>query len=138
MKRMKRKNPSMRMTKTTRKSRFPLWHPFLPSSHPIRVTLLVCGWVALATGLAPASPVSEVPAAGSQSPQKKVRWRAMSDRRGEFGIRVPLGAEYEVAIHARGFAKAERKVDGKVGQRFDFLVRLQPVPSKGKEPAKSS
>lgn len=68
--------------------------------------------------------------------EKKVRWRAMSDRRGEFGIRVPHGAEYDVQIEARGFAKAERKVDGKNGQRFDFVVRLQPeaaAPGKGAE-----
>lgn len=70
--------------------------------------------------------------------EKKVRWRAVSDRRGEFGIRVPHGAEYDVNIEARGFAKAERKVDGKSGQRFDFLVRLQPEAQKSREATKPS
>ena len=90
---------------------------------------LIFGTVFHEQGFALAGAKVEVRRAG----EKKVRGRAISDRRGEFGIRVPVGAEYEVRIEARGFAAHERKVDGKQGQRFDFVARLQP---EGKTPAK--
>ena len=35
--------------------------------------------------------------------EKKVRWRQYSDRRGEFAVRVPPGAEYELTVKAKGF-----------------------------------
>src|SRR5574341_647672 len=40
-----------------------------------------------------------------RSGEKKVRWRAFSDRRGEFGIRFPTGEEYELAVVAKGYAE---------------------------------
>jgi len=65
--------------------------------------------------------------------EKKVRGRAISDRRGEFGIRVPRGAEYEVRIEARGFATMNRKVDARTETRQDFVERMKPLPGKNKE-----
>jgi len=65
--------------------------------------------------------------------EKKVRGRAISDRRGEFGIRVPRGAEYEVRIEARGYEKAGRKIDAKTETRVDFVERLKPLPDAGKK-----
>lgn len=63
--------------------------------------------------------------------EKKVRWRAYSDRRGEFGIRFPTGEEYELAVVAKGYAEESRKIDARTGQREDLVFRLRPA--KGKE-----
>ena len=117
---------------------YPAWKvPAAKASHaqrkPPADDFLIFGTALNEQGFAVPGAKVEVRRAG----EKKVRWRAVSDRRGEFGIRVPHGAEYDVQIEARGFAKDQRKVDGKNGQRFDFLVRLQPETVKGKEPAKS-
>lgn len=35
--------------------------------------------------------------------EQKFRWEAMSDRRGELGLGIKQGAEYELAIEAYGF-----------------------------------
>ena len=136
-------------------------HPFPCPPHPISVTLLVCLLLVLAAGPASSVPVS-LPDQPKRKPpvedflifgtvmteqgyavqgakievrrvdEKKVRGRALSDRRGEFGIRVPLGAEYEIRIEARGFQKAERKVKAESVQRFDFVEKLKPVAPKEK------
>lgn len=133
-------------------------HPISPRAHPIFVALLVC-LVLLAAGAVPGAgpddkkkrgPADDFLIFGTifteqgfavqgakievrRAGEKKVRGTARSDRRGEFGVRVPAGAEYEVTIAARGFSKAERKVDGKMGQRFDFVERLK---RDGKDAAK--
>ncbi len=92
---------------------------------------LIFGTVFTEQGFALQGAKIEVRRAG----EKKVRGRAVSDRRGEFGVRVPEGAEYEVTIEARGFVKDARKVDAKIGQRFDFVARLKPVAGAPKEGA---
>lgn len=129
-------------------------HPFPGTPHPIAVTLLVCLLLVLAAGPASSFPVSPADQPKHKPPaedflifgtvlsdqgftvqgakievrragEKKVRGRAWSDRRGEFGIRVPLGAEYEIHIEARGFEKAERKIKAEAAQRFDFVEKLK-------------
>lgn len=62
-----------------------------------------------------------------RSDEKKFRWEAMSDRRGELGIRVQQGAEYEVVIEARGFQTQSRKVDAREGNREDLTLQMEPV-----------
>ena len=59
--------------------------------------------------------------------ERKVRWEARSDRRGEFAVRVPKGAEYELTVKAQGFQEQMRKVDARAGSREDIVFRLQPV-----------
>lgn len=59
--------------------------------------------------------------------ERKVRWEARSDSRGEFAVRVPRGAEYEVSIRAAGYQEHSQKVDAREGSREDFVFRLQPV-----------
>jgi hypothetical protein len=59
--------------------------------------------------------------------EKKYRWEAMSDRRGELGIRVKQGAEYELAIEARGFKPQTRKIDASEGDRQDLTLQMEPV-----------
>lgn len=58
--------------------------------------------------------------------ERKVRWRALTDRRGEFAVRVPRGAEYVLEVVARGFAAAEQKLDAREADRQDLVFRLQP------------
>jgi len=65
--------------------------------------------------------------------EKKVRWRARSDRRGEFGIRVPTGEKYELTVEAKGFEEQEHKIDAKNGTRVDLVLRMKPEK---KEPEK--
>ena len=57
--------------------------------------------------------------------EKKFRWEATSDRRGEFGIRVPQGAAYELTIEARGFKPQTRKVDAREGNREDLTIQME-------------
>jgi Carboxypeptidase regulatory-like domain len=64
--------------------------------------------------------------------EKKFRWEARSDRRGELGIRVKQGAEYEITIEARGFQPQTRKVDAREGDREDLTLRMEPL--KGGKP----
>lgn len=64
--------------------------------------------------------------------EPKVRWRGVSDRRGEFAVRVPGGAEYEMTVAAKGFQEQARKVDARTGSREDLVFRLAPAP-KGKK-----
>ncbi len=59
--------------------------------------------------------------------EKKFRWEASSDRRGELGIRVKQGAEYEVTIEARGFQPQTRHIDAREGKQEELTVRMEPV-----------
>jgi carboxypeptidase family protein len=61
----------------------------------------------------------------------KFRWEARSDRRGEFALRVPQGADYEIVVLAKGFQVQTRTVDAKSGDREDLVFRLVPA-SQGK------
>jgi hypothetical protein len=60
--------------------------------------------------------------------EKKFRWEAMSDRRGELGVRVKQGAEYELTIEAPGFKPETRKIDAREGNREDLTFQLEPLP----------
>ncbi len=64
--------------------------------------------------------------------EKKVAGRAISDRRGEFGIRVPKGAEYELKVKIKGFAGQSRKVDARNGERADVVIRMTAEREKKK------
>jgi hypothetical protein len=58
--------------------------------------------------------------------EKKFRWEAASDRRGELAIRVPQDSEYEMTVEARGYKIQTRKVDAKEGNRADLTIRMEP------------
>ena len=47
--------------------------------------------------------------------EKKYRWASYTNSRGEFAVRVPQGADYEVVIRAKGFADQTRALDAKTG-----------------------
>src|SRR5438445_6802007 len=46
---------------------------------------------------------------------KKFRWEDRTSSRGEFAIRVPQGAEYEIVVHAKGFADQAKTIDARTG-----------------------
>lgn len=58
--------------------------------------------------------------------EKKFRWEAMSDHQGEFAIRVPQDAQYEMTIEARGFKTETRKIDTREDNRADLTIRMDP------------
>jgi hypothetical protein len=59
--------------------------------------------------------------------EQKIRWEAISDRRGELGVRVKQGAEYELTIEAHGFKPQTRKVDAREGNREDLTFQMEPL-----------
>ena len=60
--------------------------------------------------------------------EKKFRWESYTNSRGEFAVRVPQGSNYEMVIHAKGFAEQTRTVDAKAGVNEESMVfRMQPA-----------
>ena len=64
--------------------------------------------------------------------EKKFRWEDNTSSRGEFAIRVPQGAEYEMVVHAKGFTDQARTIDARTGTGDNNVVfRMEPA-TKGK------
>jgi hypothetical protein len=60
--------------------------------------------------------------------EKKFRWEAYTNSRGEFAIRVPQGAEYEMVIVAKGFIDQSKVISAKSGISEDNVVfQMQPA-----------
>jgi Carboxypeptidase regulatory-like domain len=60
--------------------------------------------------------------------QKKYKWETYTNSRGEFALRVPQGSNYEILVHAKGFADQTRTVEAKGGGNEEIVVfRMQPV-----------
>jgi len=60
--------------------------------------------------------------------QKKYKWETYTNLRGEFALRVPQGSNYEILVHAKGFADQTRTVEAKGGGSEEIVVfRMQPV-----------
>jgi Carboxypeptidase regulatory-like domain len=62
-----------------------------------------------------------------RSEEKKFRWEGMSDSRGELGIRVKQGAEYELTVEARGFKPQTRKIDATENNRQDLTIQMEQL-----------
>lgn len=63
--------------------------------------------------------------------EKKVRWHDATNSRGDFAIRVPYDASYEVLARARGFRDQAKTVDAKAGLTDETLAfRLEPLGGK--------
>jgi hypothetical protein len=63
-----------------------------------------------------------------RSGEKKFRWESATGSRGDFAVRVPRGSEYEMVVHAKGFADQTRTVDAKTGGNEERIVfRMEPV-----------
>jgi hypothetical protein len=68
-----------------------------------------------------------------RSGEKKFRWKDQTNSRGEFAIRVPQGTQYEMVVHAKGFADQTRTIDAQTGSGENNLVfRMEPA-RKGKQ-----
>jgi hypothetical protein len=64
--------------------------------------------------------------------EKKFRWQDLTNSRGEFAIRVPQGTQYEMVVHAKGFADQTRTIDARTGSGENNVVfRMEPA-KKGK------
>src|SRR3989440_2851238 len=60
--------------------------------------------------------------------EKKFRWESYTNSRGEFAIRVPQGADYELVVRVKGFAEQSRTIDAKTGGNEQSMVfRMQPA-----------
>ena len=59
--------------------------------------------------------------------EQKFRWEAISDRRGELGVRVKQGAEYELTIEAHGFKPQTRKVDAREGNQENLTIQMETL-----------
>ncbi len=147
--RKKRKTASNPSTFSPR-TPYILCHPFC---HPIRLGgLLVAIILLVGTGTADEKPKRKGPSLAEQflifgtvfeergfalpgaeiavrrAGEKKTRWRQYSDARGEFAVRVPPGAEYDLTVKAKGYAEQTRKVDARKSAHEDTVFQMQPAP----------
>jgi hypothetical protein len=65
--------------------------------------------------------------------EKKYRWNAYTNSRGEFAIRVPPGTNYEVLVQSKGFADATQPVDAKNGLNDESMVFRMELASERKK-----
>ncbi len=60
--------------------------------------------------------------------EKKCRWETYTNSRGEFAVRVQQGLDYEMLVHAKGFADQTRTIDAKTGENEQNVVfRMVPI-----------
>jgi len=55
---------------------------------------------------------------------KKPKWDAMSDRRGEFAVRVPAQGDYVVEVRAKGFVTQSRTVTSESATRLNLVFHM--------------
>jgi hypothetical protein len=70
--------------------------------------------------------------------EKKFRWEAYTNSRGEFAVRVPEGFAYEVVVRAKHYqdqAKSVTTNNGDIQQRLS--IQLEPASPAAKAGAKS-
>ena len=60
--------------------------------------------------------------------QKKYRWDTHTNSRGEFAVRVPQGAKYEILVRMKGFVDQARTIDARGGGNEENVVfRMEPI-----------
>jgi len=63
-----------------------------------------------------------------RSNEKKYRWDSYTNSRGDFAVRVPQGSDYEMVIHAKGFADQTKALDAKTGvSEARIVFRMEPA-----------
>lgn len=62
--------------------------------------------------------------------EKRFRWETYTNSRGEFAVRVPPGADYEIIVRAKGFTEQSRPVDGKNSREETLVFRLEALTGK--------
>jgi hypothetical protein len=66
--------------------------------------------------------------------KKKPNYEAISDRRGEFAVRVPTVGDFEIEIKAEGFVTQTRKVTTVQGQKLEMIFHMaRPTPPEKKK-----
>jgi hypothetical protein len=88
---------------------------------------LVAGTVFRDTGmsLAGAEVAIEIVAAENSKPRK---WKAVTDARGEFAVRLPaVAASYKVTAGARGYEPQQKTIQMAGEDRVDVFFRLDPA-----------
>jgi hypothetical protein len=65
--------------------------------------------------------------------EKKFRWEDSSNSRGEFAIRVPQGTQYEMVVHAKGFADQAKTIDARSGSGENNVVFRMQLAKRGKQ-----
>jgi hypothetical protein len=59
--------------------------------------------------------------------RKKQEWKALSDVRGEFAVRVPAGpASYNLVVSASGYRPQEKAVTLAGEERVEFSFQMEP------------
>lgn len=65
--------------------------------------------------------------------EKKYRWQSYTNSRGEFAMRVPMGAQYEMVANTKGFKEQVKAIDAKNGMNDESVVfRMEPVTGEKK------
>jgi hypothetical protein len=60
--------------------------------------------------------------------QKKYRWDTSTNSRGEFAVRVPQGAKYEILVHMKGFVDQARTIAAQgSGNEENVVFRMEPI-----------
>jgi len=60
--------------------------------------------------------------------EKKFRWDTYTNSRGEFAVRVPQGADYELVVHVKGFPDQTRTISAKnEDSQENVAFRMQPA-----------
>jgi hypothetical protein len=60
--------------------------------------------------------------------QKKYKWETVTNSRGEFAVRVRQGSNYEILVHAKGFADQTRTIEAKSGGNEETVAfRMVPI-----------
>jgi hypothetical protein len=63
-----------------------------------------------------------------RSSEKKFRWEAYTNSRGEFAIRVPQGEEYEMVIVLKGYSDQSKVISAKSGiSENNVVFQMQPA-----------
>jgi hypothetical protein len=64
--------------------------------------------------------------------EKKFRWEAYTNSRGEFAVRVPQGSDYEMVVRTKGYVDQTRAIDAKSGANEETMVFRMQLTTGGK------
>lgn len=61
--------------------------------------------------------------------EKKFRWEAATNSRGEFAVRVPDGYDYSIVLRSKHYQDEMREITTKAGDaQQQITVRMQLIP----------
>jgi hypothetical protein len=65
--------------------------------------------------------------------EKKFRWDTYTNSRGEFAVRVPQGADYEMVVRVKGFVDQARAINAKNEDNLENVVFRMQRPAGDKK-----